>query len=184
MEWKGVLGTLPWGLKDEGESQSSPQGPRNEKDISETPVRFKGWEGYLRNLHHGLPRTEGSLYVPWGGLGTGGLMVTTLCPSLREVDWFSLASIIFLLLFAPFIVYYFVMACDQYSCSLTTPALDIATGRASLADIWAKTPPVTAKAVQLYTLWVSFQVGPLPWRWVQWIGNVFCCSGLVREADF
>lgn len=90
-------------------------------------------------------------------------MVTALCPSLREVDWFSLASIIFLLLFAPFIVYYFVMACDQYSCSLTTPALDIATGRASLADIWAKTPPVTAKAAQLYTLWVSFQVGPLPW---------------------
>lgn len=47
MEWKGVLGTLPWGLKDKGESQSSPQGPRNEKDISETPVRFKGWEGIL-----------------------------------------------------------------------------------------------------------------------------------------
>lgn len=111
-------------------------------------------------------------------------MVTSLCPSLREVDWFSLASIIFLLLFAPFIVYYFIMACDQYNCSLTTPALDIATGRASLADIWAKTPPVTAKAVQLYTLWVSFQVGPLPWGWVQWIGHVFCCSGLVREVDF
>lgn len=90
-------------------------------------------------------------------------MVTSLCPSLREVDWFSLVSVIFLLLFAPFIVYYFIMACDQYSCSLTAPILDVATGRASLADIWAKTPPVTAKAAQLYALWVSFQVSPLPW---------------------
>uniref|UniRef100_A0A8C6QWN8 7-dehydrocholesterol reductase n=2 Tax=Nannospalax galili TaxID=1026970 RepID=A0A8C6QWN8_NANGA len=42
-----------------------------------------------------------------------------------EVDWFSLASVIFLLLFAPFIVYYFIMACDQYSCSLTAPLVDI-----------------------------------------------------------
>uniref|UniRef100_A0A8C6IC30 7-dehydrocholesterol reductase n=4 Tax=Mus TaxID=862507 RepID=A0A8C6IC30_MUSSI len=80
-----------------------------------------------------------------------------------EVDWFSLASIIFLLLFAPFIVYYFIMACDQYSCSLTAPVLDIATGHASLADIWAKTPPVTAKAAQLYALWVSFQVLLYSW---------------------
>uniref|UniRef100_A0A287CXF1 Uncharacterized protein n=1 Tax=Ictidomys tridecemlineatus TaxID=43179 RepID=A0A287CXF1_ICTTR len=42
-----------------------------------------------------------------------------------EVDWFSLASVVFLLLFAPFIVYYFIMACDQYSCALTAPLLDI-----------------------------------------------------------
>uniref|UniRef100_A0A8C9QQP2 7-dehydrocholesterol reductase n=1 Tax=Spermophilus dauricus TaxID=99837 RepID=A0A8C9QQP2_SPEDA len=75
-----------------------------------------------------------------------------------EVDWFSLASVVFLLLFAPFIVYYFIMACDQYSCSLTAPLLDIATGRASLADIWAKTPPVTMRAALLYTSWVAFQV--------------------------
>lgn len=79
----------------------------------------------------------------------------------REVDWFSLASVVFLLLFAPFIVYYFVMACDQYSCALTGPVLDLATGRARLADIWAKTPPVTETAAQLYTCWVAFQVG----RW-------------------
>ncbi|KAF3822363.1 hypothetical protein GH733_007737 [Mirounga leonina] len=75
-----------------------------------------------------------------------------------EVDWFSLASVIFLLLFAPFIVYYFIMACDQYACSLTAPVLDVATGRARLSDIWAKTPSVTKKAAQLYTLWVTFQV--------------------------
>lgn len=74
------------------------------------------------------------------------------------MDWFSLASVIFLLLFAPLIVYYFIMACDQYSCSLTTPALNIITGRVSFADIWAKTPPMTMKAVQIYTLWVTFQV--------------------------
>ncbi|EHB12341.1 7-dehydrocholesterol reductase [Heterocephalus glaber] len=75
-----------------------------------------------------------------------------------EVDWFSLASVIFLLLFAPLIVYYFIMACDQYSCSLTAPVLDVITGHASLADIWAKTLPVTMKAAKIYTLWVTFQV--------------------------
>lgn len=76
------------------------------------------------------------------------------------MDWFSLASVIFLLLCAPFIVYYFIMACDQYGCSLTAPLGDIATGRARLSDIWAKTPPVTRTAAQLYTAWVTFQVSP------------------------
>ncbi|KAB1251370.1 7-dehydrocholesterol reductase [Camelus dromedarius] len=75
-----------------------------------------------------------------------------------EVDWFSLASVIFLLLCAPFIVYYFIMACDQYSCSLTDPVLDVVTGRAQLSDIWAKTPPVTKRAARLYAAWVTFQV--------------------------
>lgn len=52
------------------------------------------------------------------------------------------------------------MACDQYSCSLTAPVVDIATGRARVSDIWAKTPSVTKKAARLYTLWVTFQVSP------------------------
>lgn len=76
------------------------------------------------------------------------------------MDWFSLASVLFLLLFAPFIVYFFIMACDQYACSLTTPVLDLAAGRVRLADIWAKTPSVTREAAQIYALWVSFQVRP------------------------
>lgn len=76
------------------------------------------------------------------------------------MDWFSLASVIFLLLFAPFIVYYFIMACDQYSCSLTAPVVDLATGQARLADIWARTPPVTTKAAQIYAAWVTLQVSP------------------------
>lgn len=71
-----------------------------------------------------------------------------------------MASVLFLLLFAPFIVYFFIMACDQYSCSLTAPVLDLASGRARLSDIWAKTPSVTREAAQLYTLWVTFQVSP------------------------
>lgn len=78
----------------------------------------------------------------------------------REVDWFSLASVVFLLLCAPFIVYYFIMACDQFQCSLTAPVLDLALGRVRLADIWARTPGLTSVAVQLYTAWVSFQVSP------------------------
>nr|XP_028584701.1 7-dehydrocholesterol reductase-like isoform X2 [Podarcis muralis] len=75
-----------------------------------------------------------------------------------KVDWFSLACVIFLLLFAPFIVYYFIMSCDQYSCSLTKPAIDLVTGKASLLDIWHKTPPLTWKAATLYASWVIFQV--------------------------
>ena len=57
------------------------------------------------------------------------------------------------------------MACDQYGCSLTAPVVDLATGRARLADIWAKTPPVTKEAAQLYALWVTFQVS-LPGGWL------------------
>lgn len=78
----------------------------------------------------------------------------------REVDWFSLASVVLLLLFAPFIVYYFIMACDQFDCSLSAPALDLASGRTRLADIWARTPGLTWEAARLYALWVSFQVSP------------------------
>lgn len=88
-----------------------------------------------------------------------------------EVDWFSLASVLFLLLFSPFIVYFFIMACDQYGCSLTAPVLDLATGRARLSDIWAKTPSLTKEAAWLYASWVTFQVSPsqpragAPWAW-------------------
>ncbi|KAM5249008.1 7-dehydrocholesterol reductase isoform 2-T2 [Ctenodactylus gundi] len=92
-----------------------------------------------------------------------------------EVDWFSLASVIFLLLFAPLIVYYFIMACDQYSCSLTAPVLDIVTRRAGLTDIWAKTPPITVKAVQIYTAWVTFQgyLFPTAAKDCKFTGNFF-----------
>lgn len=116
------------------------------------------------------------VHVEWPPLGGAGWLGTRLwlggqrgCPRghdrarprlCREVDWFSLASILFLLLFAPFIVYFFIMACDQYACSLTAPLLDLAAGRVRLSDIWAKTPAVTKEAAQIYALWVSFQVRP------------------------
>ncbi|KAF6332899.1 7-dehydrocholesterol reductase [Rhinolophus ferrumequinum] len=93
-----------------------------------------------------------------GSVANGGAVTQGQWGRAWEVDWFSLASVIFLLLFAPFIVYFFIMACDQYSCSLTAPVVDLATGHARLSDIWAKTPSVTKKAAQLYTLWVAFQV--------------------------
>lgn len=76
----------------------------------------------------------------------------------REVDWFSLASILFLLMFAPLIVYYFIMCCDQYQCSLTDPLTDLLTGKKHLSDIWNKTPTLTYRAVGIYTLWVTLQV--------------------------
>ena len=73
-----------------------------------------------------------------------------------------MASVLFLLLFAPFIVYFFIMACDQYGCSLTAPLHSLATGRVRLSDIWAKTPSLTKEAAQIYALWVAFQVSPHP----------------------
>lgn len=76
------------------------------------------------------------------------------------MDWFSLVGIVFLLLCAPLTVYYFIMACDQYNCSLTAPVLDVATGQVHLTDLWAKTPSGTTKAAQLYASWVTFQVSP------------------------
>ncbi|KAM4778884.1 7-dehydrocholesterol reductase isoform 2-T2 [Cyanocitta cristata] len=75
-----------------------------------------------------------------------------------EVDWFSLASILFLLMFAPLIVYYFIMSCDQYQCSLTDPLLDLLTGNKHLSDIWNRTPTLTYRAAGIYSLWVTFQV--------------------------
>ncbi|KAG8522560.1 7-dehydrocholesterol reductase, partial [Galemys pyrenaicus] len=98
-------------------------------------------------------------HLRWGrGSRAVGPRLVRLLPSSREVDWFSLVSVIFLLLCAPFIAYYFIMACDQYQCALTAPALDLVTGRTRLSDIWARTPAVTWKAAQLYASWVSFQV--------------------------
>ncbi|CAJ0966552.1 unnamed protein product [Ranitomeya imitator] len=76
----------------------------------------------------------------------------------REVDWFSLGSVIFLLMFAPLIVYYFVMSCDQYQCALTSPILDLYSGKTQLSEIWNKTPAISWKAVYIYAAWVSFQV--------------------------
>ncbi|XP_075044546.1 7-dehydrocholesterol reductase [Mixophyes fleayi] len=75
-----------------------------------------------------------------------------------EVDWFSLGGVIFLLMFAPLIVYYFVMSCDQYQCALTAPILDLYSGKTQLSDIWSKTPLITWRAANIYAVWVSFQV--------------------------
>ncbi|XP_036620073.1 7-dehydrocholesterol reductase isoform X2 [Trichosurus vulpecula] len=61
-------------------------------------------------------------------------------------------------MFAPLIVYYFIMSCDQYGCSLTAPVVEMVTGKSSLSDIWAQTPGVTARAAQIYIAWVTFQV--------------------------
>lgn len=70
----------------------------------------------------GTPKTKSLGSVSNGSAATQGQWGRAW-----EVDWFSLASVIFLLLCAPFIVYYFIMACDQYGCSLTAP--------------WATSPP-------------------------------------------
>lgn len=119
---------------------------------------------------------------PRGALGSAGPRDRRLPAPRREVDWFSLAGVLFLLLFAPFIVYYFIMACDQYSCSLTAPVLDLASGRARLSHIWAKTPSVTKEAAQIYALWVSFQVRPPPAGWSGRLGCWVAPSAGTAEA--
>lgn len=77
---------------------------------------------------------------------------------IREVDWFSLISVIGLLCFAPFIVFYFVMACDQYQCSVSQPLFELLRGETSLLSIWARTASFTWSAAKIYTIWVAFQV--------------------------
>jgi len=74
------------------------------------------------------------------------------------VDWFSLVSVIALLCFAPFIVYYFVMACDQYQCSVSQPLLELFRGETTLLSIWARSPSITWAAAKIYAAWVGFQV--------------------------
>uniref|UniRef100_A0A1A8H8Y4 7-dehydrocholesterol reductase n=1 Tax=Nothobranchius korthausae TaxID=1143690 RepID=A0A1A8H8Y4_9TELE len=75
-----------------------------------------------------------------------------------EVDWFSLIGVISLLCFAPFIVFYFVMACDQYQCSITQPLVELYQGETTFLTIWARAPSFSWSAAQIYAAWVSFQV--------------------------
>lgn len=76
----------------------------------------------------------------------------------REVDWFSLIGVIGLLCFAPFIVFYFVMACDQYQCSISQPLLELYGGETTLLSIWARAPSFSWSAAKIYAIWVGFQV--------------------------
>lgn len=78
----------------------------------------------------------------------------------REVDWFSLISVLGLLCFAPFIVFYFVMACDQFQCSLGQPLLQLLRGDTSLLSIWERTASFSWSAAKIYSGWVAFQVRP------------------------
>ncbi|XP_027685940.2 7-dehydrocholesterol reductase isoform X4 [Chelonia mydas] len=94
--------------------------------------------------HKNIPNGSGASQGQWGRAW--------------EVDWFSLASVLFLLTFSPFIVYYFIMSCDQYHCSLTDPIIDVLMGNSHLSDIWNKTPSLSWKAANIYIFWVTFQV--------------------------
>lgn len=86
------------------------------------------------------------------------LTVPPTCDSSREVDWFSLISVVALLIFAPFIVFYFVMACDQFQCSVSEPLLQLYRGDVTLLSIWARAPSFSWSAAKIYAVWVGFQV--------------------------
>lgn len=74
------------------------------------------------------------------------------------MDWFSLVSVLGLLCFAPFIVFYFVMACDQYQCSISQPLFELLRGETTLLSIWARAASFTWSAAKIYATWVAFQV--------------------------
>lgn len=80
------------------------------------------------------------------------------------MDWFSLISVVGLLIFAPFIVFYFVMACDQFECSVSEPLLQLYRGDVTLLSIWARAPSFTWTAAKIYAIWVGFQVRSGGWR--------------------
>lgn len=79
----------------------------------------------------------------------------------REVDWFSLTGVILLLCLAPFIVFFFIMACDQYQCSISLVLLDIYNGDASPLSILKQAPSFSRTAAKIYATWVTFQVNML-----------------------
>lgn len=74
------------------------------------------------------------------------------------MDWFSLICVFGLLCFAPFIVFYFVMACDQYQCSISQPLFELFRGETTLLSIWGRSPSFTWSAAKIYGIWVALQV--------------------------
>ena len=74
------------------------------------------------------------------------------------MDWFSLTGVILLLCLAPFLVFYFIMACDQYQCSVSQPIIELYSGDVTLLTIWDRSPSFTWPAAKIYAIWVSFQV--------------------------
>ncbi|XP_042197343.1 7-dehydrocholesterol reductase isoform X2 [Callorhinchus milii] len=107
------------------------------QSASSTKVRRK-------NTRNGVSSSEKAQLGQWGRAW--------------EVDWFSLISVIFLLLCAPFIVFYFVMSCDQYQCALSGPIIDLYSGKSSIGEIWSRAPSFSWTAAKIYTIWVSWQV--------------------------
>uniref|UniRef100_UPI00358F1111 7-dehydrocholesterol reductase n=1 Tax=Myxine glutinosa TaxID=7769 RepID=UPI00358F1111 len=75
-----------------------------------------------------------------------------------QVDWFSLIALLLLLAFAPFMVFYFVMVCDQYSCELSGPVWDVYSNSNTLHNIWKRAPSFSWNAAKIYALWFASQV--------------------------
>ncbi|XP_077979622.1 7-dehydrocholesterol reductase-like [Glandiceps talaboti] len=74
-----------------------------------------------------------------------------------EVDLFSYLSILGLLLFAPVLVFYFFVSCDNYQCALGGPIVDLYNGK-SLYDLWMKVPSMTLQAWKVGLTWLTFQI--------------------------
>lgn len=98
------------------------------------------------------------------------------------MDWFSLFGVISLLCFAPFIVFYFIMACDQYKCSVTQPLLELYQGETTLFTIWARSPSFSWAAVKIYIAWVSFQVRE--WREREFARFTFSLANVLKQDLF
>ena len=76
----------------------------------------------------------------------------------RNVDLFSLVSVITLLTTCPLMVFYFHVACTHYDCALTSPIVGILSGDITLNDFLKQLPPVTPEGFKIVLPWVAFQV--------------------------
>lgn len=75
-----------------------------------------------------------------------------------QVDCLSLCGVILLLCFAPLLVFFLVLTCDQYQCSITLIITEVLNGDSTLISIWEKTPSFTWSAANICTTWLVFQV--------------------------
>jgi 7-dehydrocholesterol reductase len=72
-----------------------------------------------------------------------------------EASRVSQLGALFLMVGAPFLVLYFVMACTAYHGSLVAPLIAVWHGQASL---FSQLPTISSQAIAIYVGWVAFQI--------------------------
>lgn len=73
-------------------------------------------------------------------------------------DLKSIIEVSLMFAFTPALVCYYFLACDQYDCSLTTPAGLLYNGKLSLFDLFSKLPIPNWESVYVWFIWTTLQV--------------------------